>query len=165
VSSQNRGVVPVFRGRISEDGRFGLLEAERPARQRYFRTLAGKTVDIRVTEHQNDRSARANAYYWGHVLDTMSKDGSDGDQSPEEIHDAMCTMFLLDERKQAEVFNHMTGEMLAVNTDGRRSSKLKGDAFYTFVEKVRKFALEFMGVVTEDPDPECWRRGSRKGRA
>lgn len=165
MGNKNRGVVPVFHGRISEDGRFGLLEAERPARQRYFHTLAGKSVDIRVTEHQNDRSARANAYYWGHVLAAMSKDGSDGDQSPEEIHDAMCTMFLPDERKQVEFFNHMTGEMLQVETDGRRSSKLKGDAFYAFVEKVRKFALEFMGVVTEDPDPEYWRRGVRKERA
>lgn len=104
------------------------------------------------------RSLRANAYYWACVLTVMSTEGSDGDQSPEDIHDAMCEMFLPDEQKRIEFVNRLTGETLTVETDGRRSSKLKGDDFYIFVEKVRKFALEFMGVRTEDPDPAYWRR-------
>ena len=92
----------------------------------------------------------------------MSKEGSDGDQSPEEIHDAMCAMYLPNESKRVEFFNRMTGERLEVETDTRRSSKQSASEFYDFVEKVRKFALEFMGVRTEDPDPEYWRKRERK---
>lgn len=150
--------VPVWHGHISFDGRFGLLEAEREDRVAYFKTLAGKKVDIEVREHRTTRSQRQNRYYWGQVLTPMSVDGSNGDQSPEEIHDAMCAMFLPDEKKRVEFFNRMTGESLAVETDGRRSSKLNGDVFFDFVERVRKFALEFMGVRTADPDPEYWRK-------
>lgn len=149
---------PIWHGQISGDGRFGLLEAEKEARQAYFRTLAGHRVDITVRVHKDRRSEQANAYYWGQVLTPMSKDGSDGDQSPEEIHDAMCAMFLPDEPKRVAFFNRMTGETLEVETDARRSSRLKGDEFYTFVEQVRKFALEFLGVRTEDPDPNYWRK-------
>ncbi len=108
------------------------------------------------------RSQRANRYYWSQVLGPMSKEGSEGDQTPGEIHDAMCSMFLPDERKRVEFFNRMTGEQMEVEIDPRRSSKLAGDEFFTFVEQVRKFALEFMGVHTEDPDPDYWRKRQRR---
>jgi hypothetical protein len=157
------GLIPVFHGAVTDDGRLVLEEAEQPHRRRYLQSLAGRQVDVVVKPHKDTRSLRANNYYWGLVLTPMSKDGSDGDQSPEDIHDAMCAMFLPDEQKRVEFFNRMTGECLSVPTDPRHSSKLKGDEFYDFVEKVRKFALEFMGVITEDPDPEYWRR--RKDRA
>lgn len=153
--------IPVFHGHVVLDRaevRLVLLEDERPGRQRYLQTLIGLPVDVVVKEHRDRRSERANAYYWGCVLAPMSKDGSDGDQSPEEIHDAMCEMFLPNEKKRVEFFNRMTGECMAVETDGRRTSKLTGGPFYDFVEKVRKFALEFMGIVTEDPDPAYWRK-------
>lgn len=154
--------IPVWRGHISDEGRFGLLDAQKPARQAYFRTLAGLDVDITVAPHKDTRSQRANAYYWSCVLARMSEEGSDGDQSPEEIHDAMCQLFLPNEPKRVEFFNRLTRERLAVDTDTRRSSKLKGDEFYEFVEKVRKFALEFMHVETENPDPQYWRRRASK---
>jgi len=123
----------------------------------------GRVVLSVKAANKQTRSARANRYYWSQVLAVMSKEGSEGDQTPEDIHDAMCAMFLPDERKRVEFFNRMTGEQLDVEIDQRRSSKLKGDEFYTFVEQVRKFALEFMGVRTEDPDPNYWRkRATRK---
>lgn len=143
------------RGGLEMDDREAMLAAIR-------RFGAGVGVVVSITEAgKQRRSQRANRYYWSQVLTPMSKDGSDGDQSPEEIHDAMCSMFLPDERKRVEFFNHMTGEHLEVEIDPRRSSKLKSDEFYTFVEKVRKFALEFMGVRTEDPDPEYWRKRAK----
>ena len=39
-----------------------------------------------------------------------------------------------------------------------RSSTMNGKNFYDFVEQVRQFLAEFYGVVTEDPDPEFWRK-------
>lgn len=123
----------------------------------------GASVVVNVTVGGRKlRSIQANRYYWGHVLDLMSKEGSGGDQSPEEIHDAMCAMFLPNEHKRVEFFNKLTGETLEVETDTRRSSKQSPTEFYDFVEKVRKFALEFLGVQTQDPDPAYWRKRARK---
>ena len=138
------------------------LERFRDAARQFKR---GRVVFSMKAAGKQTRSQRANRYYWGQVLTPMSKEGSEGDQTPEEIHDAMCSMFLPDERKRVEFFNRMTGEQMEVEIDPRRTSKLSGDEFYTFVEQVRKFAAEFMGVVTEDPDPNYWRKRARKGQA
>ena len=135
--------------------------------RRAMKQMADGRYIIRVealSRRKSQRSIRANNYYWSQVLTPMSEEGSDGDQSPEDIHDAMCARFLPNEHKRVEFFNRMTGECLTVDTDTRRSSKLTGEDFYDFVEKVRKFALEFLGVVTEDPDPEYWRY-HKKGKA
>lgn len=154
---------PVFDARVSMDGaRLVFVEHEQAQRAERLSNLAGQRVGVVLKPWKILRSERANAYYWGQVLTPMSVESSDGDQEPEEIHDAMCAMFLPNEHKRVEFFNKMTGEYLEVETDGRRSSKLHGEDFYQFVEKVRKFALEFMGVRTEDPDPEYWRKRARK---
>jgi hypothetical protein len=130
-----------------------------------IRQLPDGRYALRLEPWTNRRSARANAYYWSCVLTPMSESSSAGDASPEEIHDAMCEKFLPNEQKRVEFFNRLTGECLTVETDRRRSSKLTGEPFYQFVEQVRKFALEFMGVTTENPDPEYWRRTPRATRA
>ncbi len=156
---------PVFRGRVREDGLVGFAEEERDVRRAHLQSLAGKDIDVIYREHKDTRSLRANNYYWSVVLTRMSMDGSQGDQSPEEIHDAMCEMFLPNEKKRVDFFNAMTGERLTMETERRRTSKLTGAPFYDFVEKVRKFALEFMGIVTEDPDPSYWRQRNTKAMA
>lgn len=146
----------------------GVLEVDdRDAMLRAIREFPiGASVIVSVSTGQKKlRSIKANRYYWSQVLTVMSKEGSAGDQSPEEIHDAMCAMFLPNEHKRVEFFNRMTGERLEVETDGRRTSKQSPTEFYDFVEKVRKFALEFMGIHTEDPDPEYWRRRAGKKAA
>lgn len=150
--------VPTFHGDVGMDGRFVWQGDETPARQMWIRSLAGQRVDVTITEHRDRRSEQANAYLWGHVYEEASKHLGDGDMDAEEIHDAMCALFLPNEQKRVEFFNRLTGDSLTVDcTDTRRSSKLKGDEFYTFVERVRKKLLE-LGVETKDPDPQYWRK-------
>jgi hypothetical protein len=120
---------------------------------------AGTQIEIRIKRHKATRSERANRYLWGVVYKLLAKEN---EQTAEEFHDAMCAMFLPDERKRVEFFNKLTGECLTVEIDPRRSSKLKGDEFYDFVERVRLWGLEFLGVVTPDPDPEWWRKREAK---
>lgn len=112
-------------------------------------------VELKVKRYKATRSQRANAYLWGVVYALMAKDQ---EMTEEEIHDAMCERFLPNEHKRVAFFNRLTGECLEVETDGRRSSKLDGEAFYDFVERVREFARDFLNVHTPDPDPAYWRR-------
>lgn len=154
--------IPLWRGHIDDGGRLMMLTAEAPARQTYYRTLAGQDVGISIKPWKRQRSEEANAYLWGHVYEEAAKRLGEGDMDPEEIHDAMCALFLPNETKRVEFYNRMTGDSLTVDyTDTRRSSKLKGDEFYTFVERVRKKLLE-LGVPTDDPDPNYWRKRVRK---
>lgn len=152
-------------GFIADEGRLELENsAAMLAALREFPVGASVVVSVTVGGRKL-RSLKANAYYWSQVLTPMSIEGSAGDQSPEDIHDAMCEMFLPNEQKRVEFFNRMTGERLEVKTDTRRTSKQNPNEFYDFVEKVRKFALEFMGVRTEDPDPNYWRKKAARRAA
>ena len=122
---------------------------------RRLSTFRGVAVEVRIEAYKSKRSERANAYYWSTVLDLIAKDQ---EMTPEQVHDAMCEQFLPNESKRVAFFNRMTGEALEVSTDHRRSSKLTGGPFYDFVERVRLWAVEFLGVVTPDPDPAYWRK-------
>lgn len=146
-----------FIGVPNRDGHF-----ERFTRAQIAATLkahAGTTIEVRIRRHKATRSERANRYYWGVVLALLAKDQ---EMTPEEMHDAMCDQFLPNERKRVEFFNKLTGETLDVEIDPRRSSKLKGDEFYDFVERVRLWGLEFLGVVTPDPEADYWRKRNEK---
>lgn len=120
-------------------------------------TLVGQRVYLEVGPEPTTRSQRANRYYWSTVLEIIAREQ---EMTPYDVHDAMCAKFLPNEPKRVEFFNRMTGETMPVECDGRRSSKLSGHRFYEFVERVRLYALEELGVETPDPDPAYWRKRS-----
>lgn len=119
-------------------------------------TLDGKRVDVMVCEHEDTRSVQSNAYYWRCVVGPCVALNGD---TPDDFHDEMCLRFLT--RREIEFVDYQTGEAVQVVVPGR-SSKLKIHDFYLFVENVRKFAAEFLGVVTEDPDPLYWQKRGRR---
>lgn len=138
---------PEIRGRILEHGR------------RY----AGVPLDILIRQHdaRKLRSEKANAYLWGVVYPAIVA-GSESGNTEMDLHDAYCAMFLPTEAKQVEFYSRLTGESVSVSTT-RRSSALKGDRFYDFVELIREHGRTFFGVETPDPDPEYWRKRGKKG--
>ena len=149
---------------VKKDGKLRLLDE--PGYRAFVQTLGdGEEVTCAFTDGSLDsvrshiRSQKANNYLWGHVYVEMAKHTG---HSPDDLHDAMCERFLPNEHKRVEFYNHMSGEQLTVETDGRRSSKQSPTDFYDFVEQIRAFALEFLGVETQDPDPEYWRRSKRR---
>jgi hypothetical protein len=108
------------------------------------------------------RSQKSNRYYRGVVLRLMAEHSG---HSADELHDAMCEMFLPSEKKQIEFVSELTGEVLHVETDSRRTSKQNPTAFYDFVEQVRQWARDFLNVETPDPDPEYWRKRAQRTAA
>ena len=55
-------------------------------------------------------------------------------QDKQDVHDAMCELFLDNQRKQVGFLNILTGGSLEVPIT-KRSSGLKGDEFFNFVER------------------------------
>lgn len=146
---------------MDDTGRLMLLSTEQPARQRYYKTLASKRVSIRIAEWKDERSIQANNFYW-FCLDVAVEALSASEQTAEDLHDAFCELFLPQERKRVQFFNGLTGAALDVEcSDSRRTSKLTGEPFYRYVERVRGKLLE-MGVQTPDPDPAYWRKRASK---
>jgi hypothetical protein len=117
--------------------------------------LVGKRVTLRLGLERSVRSQRANAYYWSTVIGLIKKETGQPEQG---IHDSMCEMFLVSDKTKVEFVSKITGEVKEFTVEGRRSSKLAGEPFYEFVENVREWARDFLGIVTPDPDPDYWRK-------
>ena len=140
----------VFAATISDVGKLSFADGERRCLDRWLQTLRGRAVDVTVVEHEATRSTRANAYYWACVVAPACAHTGD---EPEDFHDEMCARFLT--RRQITVTDYATGAAEEIVIPGR-SSKLPISDFYHFVEQVRQFIGEFLGVTTDDPDPAYW---------
>lgn len=118
----------------------------------------GERVTLTIDKFKDRRSVRANAYYWGVVLKLIAEHSG---HTPQDLHDALSEKFAPGEQKQMEFVNTFTGEIEELTTDSRRTSKLSMHDFYEYVEHVRVWASEWMGVETPDPDPDYWRKRLR----
>lgn len=110
-----------------------------------FRRNKDGPVVIRVERVTATRSQQANAYLWGVVYRLMAEETG---HEPEDIHDDMCLRFLT---KRLTWVNEQTGEVEERDVPGR-SRSLDVNEFYTFVEKVRLFAAEWLGLTIPDPE-------------
>ena len=102
-------------------------------------------VVIRVERVTATRSQQANAYLWGVVYRLMAEETG---HDPEEIHDDMCLRFL---SKTLTWVNEQTGEVEERQVPGR-SRSLDVTEFHEFVERVRLFAAEWLGLTIPDPE-------------
>lgn len=117
------------------------------------REWVGHKVVVKIDKRT--RSQRANAYYWSCVIDLTARETGN---SADDLHDAACEQFIPNESKQIEFFSKTTGEFLSLTVDHRRSSKLKGQEFFDFVELTRDWIQRFFNVTTPPPDPDYWRK-------
>ena len=116
-----------------------------------------KAWRITIEEAKSKRSLKANAYYWGVVVEMMSEvTGYEG----EEIHEYLCgaRWGWKDKRVPKTPRNPEGLESVPVRTtttdeNGRRSV-LRIMQFYEFVEFARRFAAVKLHLNIPDPDRE-----------
>lgn len=87
-------------------------------------------------EQPNTRSSAANRYYWGVVLAILAKQLG---YTAEELHEAMKAKF----RGREDI---TTGLVIA------RSTKTNSDDFWLYVEQVRTWSHQFLGVYIPEPN-------------
>jgi hypothetical protein len=134
--------IPVFHGHIDESGRFGLMLQEAPARQAYFKTLAGCDVDITVRKHRNQRSLAQNAWWWGVAIPLIAEGLGYDQHEHEDVHYALV----------AKCFGTHHDEKLQQELPNKRSSDLTTDEFSTLMEWGVRFAATEFGIVVPLPD-------------
>src|SRR4051812_37386298 len=83
------GIVPVFHGTVSADGRLVLDDAERLRRQGYLRSLAGQPVDIVVKVHRKHRSDKQNKWWWGIAVPLIAHELGYDKHEHEQLHYAL----------------------------------------------------------------------------
>lgn len=145
---------------LVQDGKVQLYD--KAAYRAGLEPFDGHEIEGELRRRGSNRSAQANAYYWGVVVQAAHEESG---QAPNDIHSYWCELFLPDEKKRLEFFNRLTGERLQVTVDTRRTSRLTGHAFYDFVENCRLWCQEYLNVTTPDPDPDFWRKRDRKESA
>lgn len=83
------GVVPVFHGDVSEDGRLALDPVEQLRRRGYLQTLAGRRVDVVVKVHRETRSDKQNRWWWGIAVPLIAHELGYDKHEHETVHYAL----------------------------------------------------------------------------
>lgn len=129
----------MFHGRIDESGRFGLLDGEKAQRQAYFKTLAGKNVEIIVRRERTQRSIDQNAYWWAVPVRLLAEHTGYTDN---QMHYALL----------GECFGYIVGPTGTVIPNVPSSSHLTTEQFTRLIEWVLIWGPTEMHV--DIPPPE-----------
>lgn len=131
-------MVPIFHARIDEHGKFSLDERERNARLAYFRTLAGKPVEITVRKTRSKRTDLQNRYYFGIVVALLSEATG---YEPDEMHELMAMKFL-----------RIEDDPLTGSPRRKRTPKTDTAEFAEYVNQVIRFAAVELGLYIPSSD-------------
>jgi len=125
---------PIFTGIIEK----GTLTLDNP--QRYLVQLSalnGKKIELILRKRRSQRSLQQNSYYWGVVIEILSKHfGYD----PEEMHEALKFHFL-------KISSDKSPDLVSVKS----TTRLSTDEFNEYVNRVVRWAAQEYGVFIPDP--------------
>ncbi len=120
--------IPKIKGEISKEGRLIFNQHNKELLRRWLNNLREKQVDVVIRPFYRKRSLSYNAYYWGVVLDMISKHTG---YTPQELHGLFKILFL----KKIIVIGGKEWQ----STES--TAKLNNVRFGKYVEQVRQFAL------------------------
>ena len=114
----------------------GKLVFEAPIRvANHLNLLNGQKVEVVIRKLRSQRSNNQNNYYWGCVLDILSKETG---YEIDDLHEIMKYKFLKQNRK--------TGMEYVKST-----SKLSTSEFEEYLEKIRRWASIELSIFIPDP--------------
>jgi hypothetical protein len=135
--------LPLFTG-VMRDGK---AQWDRPLDfSRHSRTLEGERIEATLCKQKTRRSLRANAYLWlvyGYIAEDIG-------ESTDNVHEFMKAKFL--GRKTLRLVNKRHGTFEEQTVVGS-TAVLNSEDFYRYVEEVRVFAGEWLGLEIPDPAP------------
>lgn len=114
-----------------------------------FQTWSDCRVIVRVEKIYKKRSTRENAYYWSCIINEFKKGYEDttGETiSAEQAHEILKT-----ELNYKELINDLTGEVIKV---GRDTKSLTTTEFEEYLEKCRRFILEWFNIIVPMPNEQ-----------
>jgi hypothetical protein len=113
------------------------------------KNLGDGSYELSLRKLRATRSIQANRYWWGVVVHLFSEHTG---HTPEEIHEWAKAKFI---PKRLALLNG-NGDVQDEYVIGGSTRKMKVDEFYEFVEHVRTFGNEQLGLNIPPPD-KLWR--------
>lgn len=104
-------------------------------------------LELVIERKHATRSAAQNSYYWGVVVGLLSEHTG---YTPDEIHEILKAKFLPKKLAVTDGNGEIRGEFVI----GGTTTRLNKIEFGEFVEAVRRWAAEDLGVVIPDPNSE-----------
>ena len=128
--------IPIFKGVVTKGM---LIFSNQDKFNDYLSSLDGKDVQIIVRKPTKIRSVNQNRYYWGVILDLLSRETG---YEPEEIHEFLKNMFL---------FKHMSiiGEDVGY---AKSTTDLTTVEMEEYLSKCREWGATFLNVSIPEPN-------------
>ena len=124
-------MIPIFTGSVDNGG---LKFDRRSSVDEYIGTLIGQRVEVIIRKPRTKRSDVQNSYYWGVVIELLSKElGYDKD----ELHEILKYKFLQS--------NAMGMPYI------KSTTKLSTGEFEEYLSKIKRWAAESLHIVIPDP--------------
>lgn len=129
---------------VIAEARRGALTYDRRTFGRLAAQLRDGHYELYVQRLRAARSQQANRYYWGVVIKALCDHTG---YTPDELHEVLKQKFLPKSLALLDGNGDVKGEFVM----GGSTAKLKVDEFHAYLEQVRRFAAEELGVYTPDP--------------
>jgi hypothetical protein len=133
-------------GHITDDG--ALKINERSTFLKLLQPLKGREIELTIKKRSKKRSGDQNAYYWGVVVHLVSEALIDlgNEITPDEAHEFLKANF-----NYTEITNEQTGEVMKIP---RSTSDLTTEEFTDYIEKVAKWAAEWLNITIPEPNEQ-----------
>lgn len=133
-------------GQIDEKGTAHIFN--RKDLDKWFVNNAGRYFTIKVERKKKKRSLNQNSYWWGVVVDKVHEglQHLGHECSKEDTHEMLKARF-----NYKEIVNEETGEVLQMPLS---TSDLSTTDFMLLIDKVQRFAAEFLNVIIPDPEQQ-----------
>lgn len=106
------------------------------------------TVEATFTQQRAARSQRQNRFYWGVLVHELSEHTG---FTPDEMHEWLKLRFI---PKKLAVCNG-NGEVIDERVVGGSTRKMTTTQFEDYMETIRRWAAEELGVFIPDPDADA----------
>ena len=126
-------IIPKLKG-IVLNGNIVLDYNDKIKQQKWLQSLNGKRIEMIIKPFRAKRTIPQNAYYWGVVLKTISKETG---YTSEELHEFFKRIFL---KKEIVI----GGKVYETSISTR---KLKKDQFSEYIEKIKGFVFLRLDLV------------------
>lgn len=124
--------VPIFHGQIEADGKFVLDQSERLLRQKFFKTLAGKKVEIVVRRARTKRTDKQNKWWWGQAIPIIARELGYDKHEYDDLHYGLV----------AKCFGTKFDAVMKQEIPNVRSSQLSTVQFSELMEWVVRWAAQ-----------------------
>lgn len=126
-------IIPKLKGMVL-NGNIVLDYNDKIKQQKWLQSLNGKRIEMIIRPFRAKRTIPQNAYYWGVVLKTISKETG---YTSEELHEFFKRIFL---KKEIVI----GGKVYETSISTR---KLKKDQFSEYIEKIKGFVFLRLDLV------------------